>query len=289
MSRAMSRRAHESYLIVFLLIAGALVLALPVLCRSQEIDECLECHSDPNLMKTDARGNSRSLYVDKKLFQESVHGRLDYICMECHEAATLDHPAEGVPDAQCAACHEEVQELYAKSAHGKLLASHDPKAPHCYDCHTMHYTFSHDDQRASTHPQNVPTTCGACHKELVKGPGLLASLVVARLRGHGKVNLAGDFRTDRCLDCHVEVAQHGNKETASPLCAKCHEPGANTLNLGPIHKSEIFAKAPLRIAVKLSYGFGLAMVGLALMSMVGKKYAQTRDQEPEKSGEVAGH
>lgn len=282
MSRVMSRRVHASYLMVFLLIAGALILALPKLGRSQEIDECLECHSDRNLIKTDARGNSRSLYVDKKLFQESVHGRLDYTCMECHEAATLDHPAEGVPDAQCAACHEEVQELYAKSAHGKLLAAHDQKAPQCYDCHTMHYTFSHDDQRASTHPKNVPSTCGACHQELVKGPGLLASFVVARLRGHGKVNLAEDFRTDRCLDCHVEVAHHGNDEKASPICAKCHEPGTNTLNLGPIHKSKIFAKAPLRIAVKLSYGFGLAMVGLALMSMAGKKYAQTRDQEHEK-------
>ncbi len=285
----MSRRIDMRYLMLVPLLAGVLTCVLPELVRSQEIDECLECHADRNLTKTDAGGTTRSLFVDKKLFLESVHGRLDYTCMECHEAATLDHPAEGVPDVTCATCHEEVQKRYAQSAHGKRLVSQDPKAPQCYDCHTMHYTFSPEDPRSSTHQRNIPVTCSACHQELVNGPGRLASLVVARLRGHGKVNLAGEFRIDRCLDCHGEVANHGTEERAVSVCAKCHEPGNNTLNLGPVHTSEIFRKAPLRIAVKLSYGFGLAMVGLALMSMVGKKYAQTRTLENEKQGAATGH
>jgi hypothetical protein len=68
------------------------------------------------------------------------------------------------------------------------------------------------------------------------------------------------------------------------VCAKCHEPGKGALNLGPIHKSEVFTKAPLRVAVKLFYGFGLAMIALALMSMAGKRYAQQKADESESAG-----
>jgi NAD-dependent SIR2 family protein deacetylase len=107
---------------------------------------------------------------------------------------------------------------------------------------------------------------------------------VSKLKGHGKVNVAGDFSISRCLDCHAEVANHGEEEKARPVCAKCHEPGKGALNLGPIHKSEVFTKAPLRVAVKLFYGFGLAMIALALMSMAGKKYVHQKTDEPGSTG-----
>ena len=280
------RRVIDKPFIVFsaAIVVAACLFLLTGTVRAQEIDECLECHSDRNLTSTDAAGNVHSLFVDKKLFLESVHGRLDYTCIECHTDATLEHPAEGVPDAQCAECHEESQGKYAKSEHGKLRASGDAKAPKCYDCHTMHYTLYSDDQRSSTNPKNVPATCSACHKELVTGPGLMEAFIVAKLKGHGKVNVAGDFSIDRCLDCHAEVANHGEQEKVQPVCAKCHEPGKGALNLGPIHTAEVFTKAPLRVAVKLFYGFGLAMIALALMSMAGKKYAQPKTDEQEAPG-----
>jgi NAD-dependent SIR2 family protein deacetylase len=112
----------------------------------------------------------------------------------------------------------------------------------------------------------------------------MESFIVSKLKGHGKVNVAGDFSIDRCLDCHAEVANHGVKEKVQPVCAKCHEPGKGALKLGPIHKSEVFTKAPLRVAVKLFYGFGLAMIALAFMSMAGKKYAQPKTDEQEAPG-----
>jgi len=266
------------------LFVAACFFILTGTARAQEIDECLECHSDRNLTSTDSAGKIHSLYVDKKLFLESVHGRLDYTCMECHTDATLEHPAEGVPDAPCAECHEEAEGKYAKSNHGKLLASGEARAPQCYDCHTMHYTLYSDDQRSSTNPENVPATCSACHKELVNGPGFMEAFIVSKLKGHGKVNLASDFSINRCLDCHAEIANHGAEEKVQPVCARCHELGKGALNLGPIHNSEAFTKAPLRVAVKIFYGFGLAMIALALMSMAGKKYAQPKADEQKEPG-----
>ncbi len=279
MKRILSRHFNTVSLLIFF---AAILLCFAGAALSQEIDECLECHSDRGLTRTDASGTVHRLYVDKKLFQESIHGKLDYTCMECHKGATLDHPAEGLPDVQCGECHEEPLKKYEMSRHQRTAPSDKSrKPPQCYDCHTMHYNFYQDDRRSSTNPENIPETCGQCHTELVQGPGLLASLVVTRLKGHGKVNLAGDFRIDRCLDCHTEVANHGSKEKEQPVCAKCHEPGNSHLNLGPIHKSEVFSKPPLRIALKVFYGFGLAMVAFAFMSAAGKKYAGPKPEGEE--------
>jgi hypothetical protein len=248
---------------------------------SQEIDECLECHADRNITETDSAGNVHNLYVDKTLYLESIHGKLDYTCVECHTDATLDHPAEGVPDVKCEECHEDVAKKYELSKHSKLLTEGNDKAPHCYDCHTMHYSLYSDDQRSSIHPDNIPETCAQCHGDIVNGPGIVGSAIVAQLKGHGKVNPAGEFRIDRCLDCHSEVTSHGPEEKPKPVCAKCHESANGSLTLGPIHKSEVFSRAPTRIAVKVFYGFGLAMVAFAFMSLAGKKMVKPKCDEHE--------
>jgi hypothetical protein len=248
---------------------------------SQSIDDCIECHQDRTLTKTDSTGAVHNLYVDKKLFSESIHGKLDYTCLECHKGATVEHPADGLPDVKCEECHEEALKKYEMSRHAKLAKEGNTKAPRCYDCHTMHYSLYSNDPRSSIYTKNVPATCSTCHEVVVDGPGIIGSVLVAKLKGHGKVNLGEDFRIDRCLDCHFEVANHGPKERPQPVCAKCHEPGKGAINLGPIHKSEVFTKAPLRVAEKLFYGFGLAMIALAFMSMAGKKYLKPKDEEGE--------
>lgn len=268
------------YVLLLLLIAAA----CPGEALSLSIDDCLECHQDRSLTQTDSAGIVHNLYVDKKLFSESIHGKLDYTCIECHEGATQEHPASGLPDVKCEECHEEALKKYEMSKHAGLLKEGNTKAPKCYDCHTMHYNFYGDDPRSSINPQNIPKTCSTCHEGLVDGPGLFGSALVARLKGHGKVNLAGDFSVSRCLDCHFEVANHGPKEKEQPACAKCHEPGQGTINLGPIHKSEAFSRAPLRVGVKIFYGFGLAMIALAFMSMAGKKYMKPKEEENENKG-----
>ena len=279
MSKTMRRipgTCFSPWLLLLLIVA-----ACPGEALSQTIDDCIECHQDRGLTKTDSTGTVHNLFVDKKLFLESIHGKLDYACVECHKGATLEHPASGLADVKCEECHEEALKKYAMSKHAKLSQEGNTKAPKCYDCHTMHYNFYSNDVRSSIHQKNIPATCSKCHEVLVEGPGLIGSAIVAKLKGHGKVNLAEDFRIDRCLDCHFEVANHGPKERQQPICAKCHEPGKGAINLGPIHKSEVFTKAPLRVAEKLFYGFGLAMIALAFMSMAGKKYLKPKQEENE--------
>ncbi len=261
-------------------ISASLVI-LSGIALSQEIDECLECHSDRELTQTDASGKVHSLYVDKKLYLESIHGRLHYTCVECHEQATLDHPAEGVPDAQCGPCHEEAQKKYTKSEHGKLVASADRRPPQCYDCHSMHYSFSSDDPRSNLNPGNIPQTCGQCHEDIVRGPGFIGSFIVARLKGHGKVNLGVDFRSDRCLNCHSEIFDHSTREKKKAVCTKCHEASKGSLNLGPIHQAEVFSNAPLRVAEKVFYGFGLGLVAFAFMSLASRKYSKPKAADEE--------
>jgi hypothetical protein len=145
----------------------------------------------------------------------------------------------------------------------------------------MHYNYYNDDPSSSINLNNIPKTCSQCHEAIVGGPGIIGSAIVARLKGHGKVNPGVDYRSDQCLACHYEVANHGPKERVKAECAKCHEPKKGALTLGPIHKSDVFTKAPSRVAVKVFYGFGLAMVAFAFMSLAGKKYQKPKDSEEE--------
>ncbi len=129
-----------------LALAGLLLLganALPLF--AVENDECLACHSDPELVKVLPNGDTLSLFVDEEKFAASVHGINELSCTDCHSDieelnydAEVPHPVPLQP-VDCSMCHDEEAEAYAQSIHAQLREA-GKDAPSCAQCHAYHYT-----------------------------------------------------------------------------------------------------------------------------------------------------
>jgi len=249
---------------------------------AQDIDDCLACHQDANLTKTDASGKVRSLFVDKEAFLRSTHG--SYACVDCHEGAQAKkHPAGGITDVQCAGCHEEEAKKYAASKHGQLVNDSDPKAgnpnaPQCYDCHTMHAVRPAEDPVSTVNSANLHKTCGACHEEeakaalapLVRGfvqgeeplealtLTTLASHIATRVQGHGKVSLGCEYSTKTCSNCHLDPIDHGSDAVKPAVCINCHGQAKAGIIFGKIHKAGVVTNPFLSVLLALGYIAALA-------------------------------
>ncbi len=244
---------------------------------AQEIDDCIECHEDRNLTKTDSSGKVHSLFVDKDLFIRSVHGELECTCVDCHEGAQADsHPAEGLPDVKCAECHEEIKD--ALKRHQKDI---DPDAPECYDCHGMHDVLPSDDPKSSTCRPNLVETCGKCH-EKIAGPStwygkllaLSTSLLITRIKAHGKVNMAEGFTLERCTDCHYDVVNHGYEDMEPKVCVNCHSVEGNRYIFGTIHRTAAFDPY---VYMVLPLCYLVAIVGLFFYFRPGSNKKKTSE------------
>ena len=108
------------------LAAWCLVLLGPVAALSGgeavKNSDCLECHSDKTLTKTNAAGKEVSLFVDAARLAASVHQT--NTCVGCHAGVSAKHPDDNVPvpAVSCARCHARQSESYGASVHGLALA-----------------------------------------------------------------------------------------------------------------------------------------------------------------------
>src|SRR5690242_1831379 len=96
--------------------------------------DCLDCHGDASLVKTNAAGKAVSLFVDAAKLKVFVHGTNE--CISCHADVTAKHPDDNRPLAavNCALCHTRQAQSFKDSVHGQaLLAGHDDAAT-CRDC-----------------------------------------------------------------------------------------------------------------------------------------------------------
>ena len=271
----------KSVLFVLACAAVLLVAAAGTQAVAQETDECLECHQDRNLTKKDATGRVHSLYVDKDGFARSVHGEMDYTCVDCHEGARAEeHPAEGLPDVKCGECHEEALAAFTASNHGRLLAAGNPDAPQCYDCHGMHDVLSSDTPAAATSPERLSETCGACHEAQAYNP--LRPNAAARVKGHGKVNMSADFSTENCGACHFEVIRHGDEDREPAVCAGCHEVEKSTLLFGTIHRPKLVTGSLLHAGLLLMY-LVVCIAGLTVYLRKGPAGKPSEGQGEEQS------
>jgi predicted CXXCH cytochrome family protein len=202
------------------------------------IGECMQCHSDPDLMGTDlVTGDSISMYVEEEGYHAGMHGGTG--CAQCHTDVTAvfdDRPCETVTQTvDCAICHAGPVEEHLAGVHGRLVQAGDPNAPTCLDCHQRHSTTGQTQAGSPTFPQNVPELCARCHRE--------GETVAARVAHeepivesyemsiHGKgLMQSGLLVTATCTDCH---GSHGQLPAADPesrvnannissTCGECH-------------------------------------------------------------------
>ena len=199
-------------------------------------EECMNCHGRQNI--TGSRdGAEISMWTDSTALHNSVHRSLS--CAQCHTGATpsLDRPCATVANrVDCSVCHSEVVATYASSTHGKLADRGDPNAPVCNECHGTHGVLSRRDSQSATFPINVPTLCGACHREgsptanryTGEQHNILENYVMS-IHGKGLLE-SGLVVTAMCTDCHTahhvlpanDSASSVNRLKIPNTCAKCH-------------------------------------------------------------------
>ena len=180
--------------------------------------DCLDCHSDDTLVKTNAQGQAVSLFVKEAALRASVHGTNS--CQSCHPGITSTHPDDGVAvkSVDCISCHAWQTESYEASVHGVALKAGDPAAPTCSDCHDGHELKPISDPASPLHFSKLGKTCGACHEQA-------AADVAASIHGWATSN--GKREAATCIDCHLGHRIEGLKgadplKISTDVCSKCH-------------------------------------------------------------------
>lgn len=203
---------------------GALLMALAAAgpdasaASALKDSDCLLCHEDKSLAKTNTAGKVTSLYVDVAKLKASSHRT--NTCAACHSDLTDQHPDNNVParPVNCAACHRRQSESYGASVHGLALKAGDASAPNCKDCHDSHEVLPPSDPASPLHFSQLAKTCGVCHDQA-------AADVQASV--HGKASAAGEREAATCIDCHSEhqieqLKTNATLRVSAEICSRCH-------------------------------------------------------------------
>ena len=149
------------------------------------------------------------------------HLEVPDFCARCHSDAVYMHEHNpSLPVDQLA--------KYKTSIHGQLLFNKkDNKVANCISCHSVHEIGTGQMPYSSTHPANIPATCGKCHadKDYMAAypiPTDQLDKYVASVYGQALLE-RGDLGAPACNDCH------GNHGAAPPevaslaaVCGVCH-------------------------------------------------------------------
>lgn len=198
-------------------LAGGIAFAIYGASAPKNSD-CLECHSDKTLNKTNNDGRVISLYVDETILKKSIHKT--NACHSCHSDITTKHPDDEVPakPVSCGNCHPHNLESYKGSIHYLLKEKGEEGAPDCKDCHGAHQILPPTNPESPLHFSKLSKTCGECHPEAAKE---------VEISVHGKSAAEGHKEAATCIDCHSEhkiekLKGAGAKQISENVCGKCH-------------------------------------------------------------------
>ena len=193
------------------------LLTSPLVAGIKDSD-CLDCHSDNTLYRTNQNGRAISLFMDVAKLRHSVHGT--NTCVSCHAGVTAKHPDDNIPVARvnCAVCHERQTRTFNASVHGQALKAGEVEAATCQDCHDSHEISRNDSPNSLIYYRRQAETCGACHDREARE---WAQSV------HGKAVAAGSHDAPTCTGCHFEhqirsLRNAGSLTIAADVCSHCH-------------------------------------------------------------------
>ena len=239
---------------LFLLLATGLTLIAGLFLASSfteiyALDEsnCLLCHGNPDLTKTDAGGTEISLYVSEELLNTTAHRFID--CTTCHtyEPHKVASPLTKLSLAEkCGSCHKYEYKLHLQSIHGQQLVQGNPDVATCVDCHSSkgnpHSVIRVLEYSAPAYKKNIAGTCALCHdnQELMASYGIVEKVYESYMRSfHGKAMQLGTYEITQldkatCTNCHGYHDIKSVSDPSSPVagldnlaktCEQCH-PGA---------------------------------------------------------------
>jgi cytochrome b subunit of formate dehydrogenase len=180
--------------------------------------DCLECHGDKTLSKTNAAGKAISLFIDKAKYTNSVHRT--NACVSCHADITAKHPDDNLAPkpVDCAKCHPDQTDTYRRGAHAIALKGGKEGAATCSDCHGTHDILPHDSPSSPLYFTRLGATCGECHSEIT---------AQVQKSVHGKSVAQGHREAATCIDCHsehrtVDLRASSPWMISQQVCSKCH-------------------------------------------------------------------
>lgn len=201
------------------LAAAALGMWLPLTGATALKDsDCLECHSDKTLTRTNAAGKELSLFVDAAKLGISAHKT--NTCASCHTDITDQHPDDNLAarPVDCRQCHERQTASYGASVHGLALKAGQLESATCQDCHDSHEVVPPLSPLSPLHVSRQAETCGECHDQEAQD---YAESV------HGRALAAGVRDAPTCTDCHFEhkiqsLANGSSRHISEDVCSRCH-------------------------------------------------------------------
>ncbi len=235
-----------------------LLLFLPGLSAGEEV--CFECHGERDFV-VDKDDGEVSLFVDKDVFSSSIHA--DIGCTSCHEEVDPDDLPhdENLPPVDCSGCHDRIARRYAVSLHGQALSQGKHLAPSCTSCHGAHDILPASDQNSRTYVMNIPSLCGACHKEGTPVSQLGTAVEHHVLQDYSQsIHGNGLFKrglivTAVCTSCHSshDILPHEdprstiNRNNIAKTCMQCHAQ-IERVHLKVI-RGELWEKSPHEIPI----------------------------------------
>ena len=220
----------------FILFLGCCLSPLLLLAADPKPakEDCMECHSDKTLSKTNA-GVALSLFVDLSRVTNSVHRT--NTCRSCHADISSKHPDDELAPkpVNCSICHTNEAAIYKSSIHGMSLAMGASAAANCKDCHGHHDILPAKHADSLVFKMNLPQTCSRCHTNAnvtseykMKYPQVGVQYLDSI---HGRALLKmGLIVAPSCNDCHgvhdikrsVDRSAPINHANVAKTCGKCH-------------------------------------------------------------------
>ncbi|MCX8011522.1 MAG: cytochrome c3 family protein [Ignavibacteria bacterium] len=194
----------------------------PKIIKSGEANSiCLSCHSvDSPKMKLNPH-HSKVPKTNKDKIK----------CIDCHGIHKIVGAEFISSSKQCLTCHLDPKKFSPESNLTKFIDSYrasvharagknGKESASCVDCHGDHIT-SKTDPKSQTNRDNIPTTCGKCHKEEVN----------KFLKSDHGIALQNKVKgAPTCTDCHGEHKIESitssesllSKKNEHTVCLKCH-------------------------------------------------------------------
>ncbi len=287
---------------LFLLVSiGILLVGATVALRataSYALDEnnCLSCHGNTKLTRTNPDGAKISLYVNEKAANAGAHRYVD--CITCHtpEPHKVATPLTKLSLAEkCGSCHQYEYKQHTQGVHGQQLLLGNPDVATCVDCHSPdgspHSVIRVLEYNAPAYKKNISQTCAKCHSngDLMASYGIVEKVYESYMRSfHGKAIQLGTYEMAQldsatCTNCHGVHAIKSLTDPASPVagldnlaktCEQCHcgagvefargflgHKEASPVNVPAAHITDLLFTALLRSVL----GFGALVVVAAVV------------------------
>ncbi len=187
---------------------------------AQSNDECLSCHSDPDIYM-EKNGRKVRLNVKKFDLARSVHSRM--LCINCHSGYSADDIPHktGEMRVNCMNCHSNPRSRHPfHPSMARAPGVGGSTDVNCTGCHGNHSITSPSDTASALHFTRSTEFCGSCHEK---------EKYEHNLSEHAVQYSYNNPNSPTCINCHKQPITKGYKIeeiqlklNQERLCLSCH-------------------------------------------------------------------